>query len=218
MVRVLITGFKHSGTTLLHQLLNAHPDVDRIENEAGYIELKNAKEWVLSQASNKHFVWGDKLPWSTRKNDLKAQRAIAFSKKWLRIFQKKGRVLHLVRHPVDVSLSRYPLMLEQNLTLDKNTYRYATTSVPIFIDHVNNSLKMKTIVYEELVVDPELHLKNILAFLNLKNNPKLIKKIIESKTLRYGKINPDRAYAFKQKGITSDYDYNKLIERITNRL
>jgi len=38
MVKIFITGFKHSGTTMLMQLVQAHPQVGGIENEASYIE------------------------------------------------------------------------------------------------------------------------------------------------------------------------------------
>jgi hypothetical protein len=47
MTKILITGFMHSGTTLLLQLINSHSEVGWIQFEDGYIEFDKPKEWVL---------------------------------------------------------------------------------------------------------------------------------------------------------------------------
>ena len=43
MVKIFITGFRHSGTTMLHQLIKAHPQVGWIENEESFIEFDKPK-------------------------------------------------------------------------------------------------------------------------------------------------------------------------------
>jgi len=36
--------------------------------------------------------------------------------------------------------------------------------------------------------------------------------------LKFGKINPDRAFAYKNKNVNKEVDYDKLIERVKVRL
>ena len=110
MTKILITGFKHSGTTLLMQLIRAHPQVGWIEFEKSYIEFDKPKDWIEMMARKrvknlKRDVWGEKIPWGTRDNDRKAKRAIGFSTKWLRYFGKGARVLHIIRHPIGTASS-----------------------------------------------------------------------------------------------------------------
>jgi len=53
--------------------------------------------------------------------------------------------------------------------------------------------------------------------LGLNDSPKIVQKVIDS-PLKFGKINPERAFAHKNKQINIDFDYDKLIERVKNRL
>jgi hypothetical protein len=47
MSKILITGFRHSGTTMLMQLLRAHPQVGWIEDEESYIEFDKDRDWQV---------------------------------------------------------------------------------------------------------------------------------------------------------------------------
>lgn len=221
MVKVLITGFKHSGTTLLSNLLMSHPQVGWIEFEKALIEYDKPPQWILDQAKNsgvnlKNQVWGDKLPWGIRENDWKAKRSIAFTKKWIKYFKKDARVLHIIRHPIDVSLSRYPLPKTQhNEIIDKKMMEYYINSVPYYLNYIKDNKYIATVVYEELLEWPKSVLCNVFDFLGIDHNPKLTDKII-----RENKINKDRAYAYKAKGV--DYKkvlaYDKLLEMIGRKL
>ena len=215
MVKIFIVGFRHSGTTMLMQLVKAHPQVGFIENEEGFIDFDKPKNWILMHAVKrvpnlKKYAWGEKIPWGTRKEDVDGKRVIRLSKKWLKFFRGKARVLHIVRHPFDVALSG-------SGKIGKIEWKYITTTVPLVIDYMNNNPKCATVVYEDLVTIPEIHLRNIFQFLSLDSSPKVIEKIIDT-PLKFGKINADRAFAFKNKKINKEFDYDKLIERIENRL
>jgi hypothetical protein len=214
MTKILITGFRHSGTTMLMQILRAHPQVGWIEDEESYIEFDKPKEWVIMLAKKKvpdlkKFAWGEKIPWAVRPNDTEAERAIKFSKKWLKYF-KDGRVLHILRHPADVLLSGAGIIGD----IEK---KYWMSSVPKMIDFCNSNKRCSTIVYEDLVTNPELYLLNIFNFLSLESNKKIVKKVKNTK-LKFGKINSDRAFAYKKKGIKIDFDYKKILDEIKNRL
>lgn len=213
MVKLLITGFKHSGTTMMMQLLNAHPQVARIENEKGFIQYDHSKQWIRSMASincpdPKKYVCGDKLPWETRPEDFKAERAINFSNKWLKVFGNDARIICMLRHPLDTSLSRYPFQSNDSLKKDEKMYEYFTKSVPIYLSWLNSKDKCAIVVYEELLKNPIIFLQRIFKFLKIQNNRKIINKILEK-----WPIDESRAYSFIRKGIYDSYDYERLIEQ-----
>jgi len=216
MTKILITGFRHSGTTMLHQLIKAHPQVGWIENEESFIEFDKSKEWMLLMASHKvpdlkKYAWGEKIPWGTRPVDYNGKRAINMIKKWLKYFKGQGRVLHILRHPLDVALSGRG----DSTKIGEKDWEYIMSSVPKVIDFVNSNKRCKTIIYEELLYEPEEVISEILDFLNLENTPKIVKRIATT-PLKFGKINPERAYNFKNKQIETDFYYEDWLERVRN--
>ena len=216
MVKIFVTGFRHSGTTLLMSLLRAHPQVGWIEFEEGFIEFDKPKSWVVMHASRKvenlkKQAWGEKLPWGTRDEDINAKRPIKNIIRWLKMFKGKARVLHILRHPIDVALSG------GRARIGKKDWKFITTTVPKVIDFTNDHPRCATIVYEDLLLNPEPHLENIFNFLGLKSDKKIIESVMNTQ-LKFGRINPDRAFAHKNKKINVKVDYDKLIERVKNRL
>jgi hypothetical protein len=217
MNKILIAGFKHSGTTMLMSLLRHHPQVGWIEMEESYIEYDKPKKWVLQMASKKvpnmkKKVWGEKIPWGHRPNDNNAKRAIGFTKKWLKYFGKNARVLHIMRHPMDVASSGRP-----DGNISKDTIKRIMNTVPAYINFINNSIHCATIVYEDLLINPQEHLKNIYNFCGLNVNDKILNRALNA-PLKFGKINSDRAFAFRKKGIKSLVDYNEFIDKLYIRL
>lgn len=218
MIKLLITGFQHSGTTMLHQLIKAHPQVGFIENEEGYIEYDKTKEWILMHAKNhsgnlKEKVWGEKLPWGNRIEDIKGKRPISFINKWLKYFENDARVLHILRHPFDVCLS-----LSNGNTINMDNLKLVLESTSKVINHINKDDRCFTIVYEELVNNPEFHLTNIFEFLKISTETSIIENIINKTELKFGCINIDRAYAYKNKDDSMNIDYDSIIVGITRRL
>ena len=217
MNKILIIGFRHSGTTMLIQLLRNHPQVGWIEMEESYIEFDKPKKWLIMMARKrvpnlKKYAWGEKIPWGHRPEDVKARRAINFTGKWLKRFGKQARVLHIIRHPVDVASSGRP-----DGNPGKKTLKQILNTVPNYIEYINNNLYSATIVYEDLVMNPYEHLGNIFHFCGLDTNKKILNKVINSK-LKFGKINSDRAFAFEKKGVKPSVDYKKILKRVCIRL
>lgn len=217
MVKILITGYKHSGTTMLMQLLRNHPQVGWIEMEESYVEFDKPKEWVIMMARKrvanlKKKAWGEKIPWGNRDTDKNAARSIAFTKKWLKMFRTQARVLHIIRHPIDVASSGRPDGNPGNKTLNQ-----ILNSVPKYIDYINNNLYCATVVYEDLVANPREHLHNIFNFCGLMSTEKIL-DVVTGSPLKFGKINADRAYAFEKKGVESTVDYEKILEGTYIRL
>lgn len=214
MVKVLVTGFKHSGTTMMMNLLNTHPQVAMIENEKAYIEYNKSKQWVAMMIGKnspdmKKYICGEKLPWGIRENDLKAKRAIDFSYKWLTYFGSDARILCMVRHPIDVALSRFPLMqLKNNDRQDVTMYHYFINSMPVYLSWARSKKQCGVVVYEELLKYPSVYLSRIFHFLKIQNDKKTIAKVLERCP-----IDKSRAYAFIKKGVEDLYDYKRLIEQ-----
>ena len=73
------------------------------------------------------------------------------------------------------------------------------------------------IAYMANDIKPEKHLVNILNFLKLKSDKKTISRIINT-PLRFGKINADRAFAHKGKGIKVKVDYDRIVSLVRKRL
>jgi len=217
MRKIFITGFRHSGTTMLHQLVKTHPQVGFIEDESSYIEYDKPVEWILMFAKKKvpdlkNYAWGEKLPWGNRKTDVNGIRPVNFINKWLQYFKGEARILHILRHPVDAILSTGIGKIEGY------DWNLIINTVPIVIDCLNMDKRCATVVYEDLVTNPKVHLNNIFNFLSLETNDKIVEKVINTQ-LKFGKINADRAFAFKnKKNISVDFDYDSLIERVKIRL
>ncbi len=213
MIKVLITGFRHSGTTMLMQLLRAHPQVGWIEFEESYIEFDKPKEWVLMLAKKKvpnlkKYAWGEKIPWGNRETDVDARRAIQMSKKWLKYFRKDARVLHILRHPIDTILSG-----RGGSQVNKKEFNHLVNTVEKYVDFVNSNKRCSTIVYEELLTKPEIYLNNTFQFLNLPTNKKIVRKVMNTQ-LKFGKINASRAYAYKNKDVKIQFNYDKMVKNL----
>lgn len=217
MVKIFVTGYRHSGTTMLMNLLRTHPQVGWIEMEESYIEFDKPKEWVIMMAKKrvhnlKKKAWGEKIPWGDRKEDRNAKRVIKNSKRWLKFFKKDGRVLHILRHPIDVASSGMP-----DGKVGKEALKQILNTVPKYIDYTNNNKRCATIVYEDLVINPREHLHKIFKFCGLISSEAILNKVINT-TLKFGKINADRAFAFKKTGFKTEIDYDKIIEKVELRL
>lgn len=202
---------------MLMQILRHHPQVGWIEFEESYIEFDKPKKWVLLMAQNKtpnlkEKAWGEKIPWGNRPSDKNAERAINFSKKWLNYFKSDARILHIIRHPIDVASSGRP-----DGNPGKDTIKQILNSVPHYIDFINTNSRCATVVYEDLVCNPKKQLQSIFEFCNLSSTDKIIEKIVTGE-FKFGKINSDRAFAFEKTRVISTVDYNEILETLKIRL
>jgi len=209
MNKILIIGYQHSGTTLLCGLFQAHPQVSRLYNEAGLVEFNKPMEEMehivsdeVYPGGNKDWAWGDKIPWI----DGKGTRIINLSKLWLKYFKKKGRIVHILRHPLDVSLSINPSI--------KKDLELIHSSMPIVIDYINSEKRATTILYEDLVLLPRETLSKLYSFCGLAISEKILNRIL-NKEFKFGKMgsvkSQSRAYAYKNKisiqPLSDNYEY-----------
>lgn len=187
---IFILGMPRSGSTLTEQILAAHPKVASV-GEMGTIAFIGQAiffpEDKAIEAVHQHFT--------TEKMSQHGQRYLEALTRHhsnvdnivdktpvsfmyiglLKILFPKARFIHTGRHPLDVGLSCYFQMFERlawSTDLEKigETYCYYRSC----IDAWKSSLPTGTIYdmrYEDLVENPELEIRNLLAYCGLEWHP-----------------------------------------------
>lgn len=220
--RILIIGFQRGGTTLTRRIFHFHPDVlgilheDRVLNKttnvSKYIDKIRAKEWNDLEPNRdlNGWVWGEKVPWSSNTGS----DIISYANRWLRLFGKNARIVHVLRHPVDVGLSNAK---RGWLPLDSGI-KGVMQSTPRVINALNGP-NYKGVVFEDLLKYPEDTLSDLFRFCNIDNSDLVISNIIKPSTKKFryfDGIDASRAFAYKKKKNLSCEipDYNKLTRLI----
>lgn len=193
---VFLVGFPRSGTTLLDQVLDSHPDIQVIEeqptlrgvekrlrtmpgsypdslamlNDEQFRELLGAYYRSAGEytKANDARVLVDKLP-------LNLARAVLIH----RLFPN-GRFIFAVRHPCDVVLS----CLMQNFSLNQGMANFFTTQdavrlydrLMVLWERTRQLLPLEvcTVRYEDLVLDLEHEARRLVEFLELDWDPAML--------------------------------------------
>lgn len=186
---VFLMGFPRSGTTLLDQVLDSHPDVvvmeerppladvhkrlTELENDAGrpFTQLDDEQRQVARQfyfqraatfvsgLEGKTFV--DKLPLATAKIRI------------IKLIFPKSRILFALRHPCDVVLSCFMQRFQINIAM-ANFYTLADAVqvyaqvMGLWRDHASQmDFQVHFVRYEDLVSDFNTQVSQALAFLGV---------------------------------------------------
>ena len=223
-MKILVVGYQRSGTTLLRRLIGLHPDVVTMLHEKKLLNHGKNKKNILkyvNKYSGKCTMennWGEKVPFYGKTSIL------SYCKKWIKIFGDEARVIHIIRHPIDVAISNVKMNKSPAKSFSKAVNLYNNV-YPNFLDIIEKSdERNKTFIisFETLVYKPKETMVEVFKFCNLRSDEKIINKIISSKKdkLRYfDGINSDRAFSYKKEGYDdSKIDYEKIrrYERIIN--
>ena len=163
--------------------------------------------------------WGEKVPFYGNVSIL------SYCNKWIDIFGDEARIVHIIRHPVDVAISNVKMARSPARSVEKAIDLYEKVYPKILkATEDTDILRKKTIVisFECLVTNPKEVMTEVFAFCKLRNDKKIIETISSAKrdALRYfDGINSDRAYSYKKskyKNIKVDYDKVKNYERVIN--
>ena len=173
---VFIVGMPRSGTTLIEQMLDAHPDIHgagergELQMIAQHMREHTGTEATLGAMAETYLARIRPLaPNATFITD-KMPNNFLYLGEAAQLFPK-ARVIHCVRDPADTGLS----CLFQNFkeTLDwahrQEDIAHFTRDYRRLMDHwaTNGKMRMLTVPYEALVTQPEVWMRRILRFLNL---------------------------------------------------
>ena len=189
----IMTGFTRSGTTLLENALNAHPDIQTCEETSSLMssvrlaygakprkEFKNEDELTNAQALIHRNLYYANINRFIRKKEPKAiidkTPIISSNIKYMHKLFPEKKYIFCIRHPYDVVLSNYKQNYSQNSAMsafnDLHTscvlYNFVMTSwYETFPDKTDLVHYVK---YDDLVNDFENVMKGVVKFLNVEWN------------------------------------------------
>lgn len=213
-MKIFVIGFQRSGTTMLRRILHNHPDVSLL-HEQKTIKNGKTKEAMLKNVyrrfpklkEKKH--WGDKMPWYDKRGSM----IISYAKKWAEFFGDEARILHIIRHPIDVSKSTVKLKWAKN---HDTPIIYHTSSVPKVIEYINSDDRFINLTFEDLVTYKEDMIVKLCEFCKVEMNKTILKQILNGDYRYFDGINSDRAFAFEREGVPKlkykPPKYKKLLE------
>jgi hypothetical protein len=220
---VFVVGFPRSGTTLLEQLLDAHPELASFDEQpfvqrlvkslyAGAATLDQAMARLdgagVQRARDLYFADVDRVRpnLGTRrpvdKNPLNLVRLPL-----LPPFFPRSRVVLAVRHPCDVVLSCYmqhfqaPSFAVTFETLDTGAEMYDRVFRHWWAARESVALPVHVLRYEDLVADTETEARRLFDFLELAWHPQLM-------------AFTERA---KAKGSISTPSYSQVVEKVNTK-
>jgi hypothetical protein len=214
-MKILIIGFQRSGTTLTRRVIQSHPEVKRIFHEQ--FLLRNFKIKVLlaylriRDIDPKRDNWGEKVPFYP---SVKGYPITKYCELWNEHFGKQSRILHVVRHPVDVAFSVSNKYKNQNFDYALGLYQKRMVKYIPKIMVMENTFTFK---YEDLLLNPDKVIPRIFWFCGLDKDVDFKSNLSIIKNPKYQNINKSRAFAYKKKTFKTDIDLTDVI-RIANKI
>jgi Sulfotransferase domain len=210
-MKILLIGFQRSGTTLSRRLIELHPDIRRMFHEVFLLKRYQSKKALenyfstINISMNKQ-TWGEKVPFypSARKYPI-----IKYCQKWKEYFGKKGRIIHIVRHPYDVAfsvVSKYKKIekIDQPIKLYRGI-------IPTAIPEIEDLGITKTIKYEDLLLNPQEVMHSVYEFCGVDPNFDFQKAMMKIANKKYQTIDKSRVFAYKNQKIKNSFELEDTI-------
>ena len=202
MSNILVIGFQRSGTTLLRRLIHAHPNIVHCIHEKRVLNRGDLDNYLTKKLKLDIDIendnWGEKVPWY----DSSGNVIIDYSNRWLKKFGTKARILHIIRHPVDVANSNIKLGWASDSATVIKMHEYSIRNVCTVFKKCARYMEIQ---FEDLVIDPFVMAKEIFKLCDLDCSDEIVADIVSpgrDKWRYFEGINPDRAFAYKGKKST----------------
>jgi len=216
-MQILIVGFQRSGTTLLRRILQTHPDIRQMFHEQFLLRACNNKNELIQFVDSKGinpFIenWGEKAPFYP---NVRGISAIDYCRRWKRYFGQNGRILHIVRHPIDVALSvvkkRGKGGVEHPLRLYKSIMRLNISK----IQNIKNSFTFK---YEDMLLNPDVMIPKIYECCGVDMNVDFRENLMALENPKYQNLDPSRVFAYKNNPPDIDIKLDGVYDFINKRV
>lgn len=212
MMKILLIGFQRSGTTLTRRLIELHPDIRRMFHEIFLLKRYQSKKLVEKYFSTTGISmnkqnWGEKVPYypSARKYPI-----IKYCQKWKEYFGKTGRIVHIVRHPYDVSFS--VVAKYKNIKKIEQPIKLYRGIIPTAIREIEDLGITKTVKYEDLLLYPKETMTSVYEFCGVNPNFDFQKAMMKIENKKYQTIDESRVFAYKNKKIENVFELEDTID------
>jgi len=205
-MKIFLTGFQRSGTTLLRHVIRNHPDIRRVFHEdcllaKGVDFIRNSVKFDIDKLH-----WGEKLPWyGLKPRKVYNGTIIDYCEEWTSLFPD-SKIIQIIRHPADVMISNkrtFKIEYDKCYEIMNSCFEKV---IPI-IDSFDNCL---TIKFEDLVITPLDTLTKIYEFLNIDSSIETVMSIMTHKQYRLDGISKSRAFAHVKENIEMKYDFTNI--------
>ena len=213
-MKLLIIGFQRSGTTLLRRILHSHPEVRRAFHEEFLLKKCRTKNSLDKFLMNYDIdpvkdVWGEKVPFYPSARGLSMMK---YFNTWKEYFGDEGRVIHIVRHPIDVGLSVVSKCKGQKYIKAINIYKKI---MPIVVPNLLDESIVYTLKYEDLLINPDKVVPKVFSFCGVDPEVDYKKNLAKITNSKYQKIDSSRAFAHR---VRSDIGPDKSLQPVINIL
>lgn len=192
-IPVLICGIARSGTTLLEQILNSHPDIAGIGEDPFFATLVSERSFLPAFEGHNYPIWhanqrkepflspygiGRRYVEYLKERAPDVQRVVekgldnVMNLGYMALALPQAKFIYIQRDPVDNCLSAFTTLF----TFDAQSYSYDFEELAqryrahvTLMEHWQMLFpeRIFTVSYEDLVADTEKHTRDILSFLGL---------------------------------------------------
>ena len=211
----IIGGAMKSGTTTLHAILNAHPDIKIATDELGFFDIdsivqhgdfnfynQKTKTWTTqSLINNPKLIWDWYYSKFTNPNKINGEDSTTYlasrlAPQRIAMQEKPIKLIFILRHPTQRTISNYHHSLKSGRAIYslEDTLKYAPLSIirrSLYKEQLENYYKhipferIKVVLFEDLIEDPRNCIKELCDFIGV--DPQKISD--ESYTLHSNKTN-----------------------------
>jgi hypothetical protein len=204
-LKILITGYSRSGTTLVRKLVAAHHHVAGILHETMILVAnrgvigKTMYGWqggepiTLSSVGNLQDInWGEKILYDYPCIDGGVVDALDYCLFWNECFQDESKIVNVLRYPFDVVLSS---MKKRKSSIEKALGIYKHW-MPWMAQEVNSLGNSVTIKFEDLLYEPLSTLEKVFDHCHLDSSKGAVTGAISGSTkdIAFNRIKRSVAY------------------------